>query len=150
MVLILELSMETGLAGVTLQILFSMSYNVVPVAELVKRVGPRRGSAIPRCYLTWARVSPICDSRSDRKLSWHCFPQLRHILSTSEFGKIQGHVVATYRLDHVVDVGWIYEGLDSVRPGTAVLMPPVNVERIHWYLQEICQPPVRTSQLMSP
>ena len=52
--------------------------------------------------------------------------------------------------DHFFDIARVYEGLEPVLPGAAVLMPLVHVERIHRDFQEVRQSPVRTSQFVGP
>ena len=45
---------------------------------------------------------------------------------------------------------YLDEGLDPVRPRTAVLVSSADVERIHRYFQEVRQLPMRTSQFVCP
>ena len=62
--------------------------------------------------------------------------------------KVTPHVDAANRVDHRIEVRWIHEGLDPLRPGAAIELADGTVKRTHGDPQKPGQAPMRGVQLV--
>ena len=77
-------------------------------------------------------------------------PQARHVASVSDFREVPRHVGAADRLNHLIDVGRVYEGFDPPRPRTAIQMSADTSERAHRNTEKRRQALMRRAQLVRP